>query len=702
MREEDMMIRSRNIISLFIACLLGVTMFVFSQNASALFEQGLMKENAEGDLPGAIAVFTRVIDDKTADPSIRAKAQLHIGMCYEKLGQTEARAAYQKVIDNYPQQRQEVASARERMARLGKDAFSPTFRKIHIANTLMPDAQLSPDGISIALVNNGWLWIVPASSNVGPGYAGAPRQLDTKEIKADWPGFTWSGDGQWIAFNGAEITEGRQKIYVVPAAGGKPREIYENNRGALAVNYRMSLSPHGETIAFSNVDAGEFHIYKMPVAGGTLQRLVDAPAREPVFSPDGKMIAFVEDKLMGREGGGLWVVPVENGSPTLVADAGNATSPIWSPDGKMIVFLDSGANNKIHIVRVSPDGKAIGEKISIEFPEGIGGAGRLTGWTANNKIGILVGTPSDSALYTQPLEGGKATLIAHGGYPVQPRWSPDGKRIFHVNEVTETNEDWVSFAIASVPSQGGSISTVPLHSKVKIRLQAWGTGNRVSPDGRTLVFAGHKEQAPIPTMHIWTLPVDGGMPRQLTDAPQGYRDLYPCWSPDGREIAFVRWKMNAKGNEFEGNIYVIPADGGEPRRITSDSDRVYGAGPAWWLPDGTFFAYCSQEESDTELAVKVIPADGGQPRIVAEVPYAAEIAWSPDGRRIAYHEKSNKIKILSLSDEHIEEIMPDIINVKGIYQLDWSPDGKTLVFGGITGGDRELWMMEDFLPLVTQ
>ena len=188
----------------------------------------------------------------------------------------------------------------------------------------------------------------------------------------------------------------------------------------------------------------------------------------------------------------------------------------------------------------------------------------------------------------------------------------------------------------------------------------------------------------------------------MTDAPQGYRDLYPCWSPDGREIAFVRWKMNAKGNEFEGNIYVIPADGGEPRRITSDSDRVYGAGPAWWLPDGTFFAYCSQEESDTELAVKVIPADGGQPRIVAEVPYAAEIAWSPDGRRIAYHEKSNKIKILSLSDEHIEEIMPDIINVKGIYQLDWSPDGKTLVFGGITGGDRELWMMEDFLPLVTQ
>jgi Tol biopolymer transport system component len=701
MREEDMMIRSRNIIALFMACLLGITIFVYSQNASALFEQGLMKENAEGDLPGAIAAFTRVIEDRTADPSIQAKAQLHIGMCYEKLGQIEARAAYQKVIDNYPKQRQEVASARERMARLDKDPFSPTFRKIHIANTLMPDAQLSPDGKSVALVNDGWLWIVPTSSDIGSGYAGVPRQLDTRGIKVDFPGFVWSGDGQWIAFNGAEVTEGRQKIYVVPASGGKPREIYENNRDARVVNYRMSLSPHGETIAFSDVDAGELHIYKMPVAGGPLQRLVDAPAREPVFSPDGKMIAYVEDKFLGIDGGGLWVVPVENGSPTLVADAGYATSPIWSPDGKMIAFLDSRANNKILIVRVGPDGKAAGEKISIEFPEGIGGSGRLTGWTENNKIGILVGTPSDSALYTQPLEGGKATLVAHGGHPVQPRWSPDGKRIFLVNLATETNGDWVAHAIAYVPSQGGSASTVPLHSKVKIRLQTWGTGNRVSPDGRTIVFAGHKEQAPINTIHIWTLPVDGGTPMQLTDAPEGYRDLYPCWSPDGREIAFVRWKMTEKWNEFEGNIYVIPADGGEPRRITSESDRVSGTSPVWWLQDGSFLAYCS-EEGDTDSTVKVIPADGGQPRIVAKVPNWRDIAWSSDGERIAYETEDNKIKILSLNDERIEEITPDIINVRAIYQLDWSPDGKTLVFGSITGGDRELWMMEDFLPLVKQ
>jgi hypothetical protein len=67
MKEENIMNRSRNIIVLFMACLLGITMSVYSQNGSALFEQGLMKENAEGDLPGAMAVFTRVIEDRTWD-----------------------------------------------------------------------------------------------------------------------------------------------------------------------------------------------------------------------------------------------------------------------------------------------------------------------------------------------------------------------------------------------------------------------------------------------------------------------------------------------------------------------------------------------------------------------------------------------------------------------------------------------------------
>jgi Tol biopolymer transport system component len=702
-----MMNRIRITTLICMVCLLGFSALLLSQSASVLFEQGLLKENGEGDLNGAVAVFRQIVQDQAADPSVRAKAQLHIGMCYEKLGQREAQAAYQKVIDGFPQQHQEVALARERMARLlaasKEDTSKPTFRKIHLPNKIGWDAQLSPDGKSLILVNDKKLWIVPMSGNLGPGYPGAPRLLDTRGVEADWPGLAWSADGRWIAFNGEKVEEGRQRIHVVSADGGVPTQVFENNRDARVVNYRMSLSPHGETIVFSSMDGGTLHLYRKSVAGGSPERLVDVPAREPVFSPDGRMIAYVEDKNLGRGGGGLWVIPAEGGTPALVAHAENASSPIWSPDGRMLAYVDDASNKKVQIVHLGSDGRPVGENVTIDCPEGIAGVRRLAGWTPDNEIGAIVGTPMDFALYAQPLEGGKATFITHGGYPVQPRWSPDGEEIFHVNNPDNAGGDWQRLAIAHVPAEGGSVTVVPLHSEVKIRLQGWGTGNRVSPDGQTIVFAGHNEQAAMNTIHIWTIPVNGGTARQLTDAPAGFRDLYPCWSPDGQHIAFVRWKTPENWTEpGEGNIYVVRADGGEPRRITSESDRVYGTGPVQWSPDGRLLAYLSRDEDSEDGTIKVIPPEGGQPRIVAKVKKIfanKEMAWSPDGRRIAYNaaRPENKIKIVSLDDGSVEEIVPDLKDVKEIYHLDWSPDGKTLVFGGYTGGGPEFWTIGNFL-----
>jgi Tol biopolymer transport system component len=707
MREENMMTRMRSIAFVFMICLLGFSGLLLSQNASALFEQGLLKENGEGDLNGAMAVFRQIVQDQAADPSVRAKAQLHIGMCYEKLGLHDAQAAYQKVIDGYPQQHQEVALARERMARsvaaLKQDTSKPTFRKIHFPNKITWDAQLSPDGKSIALVNNGQLWIVPTSSKLGPGYPGTPRQLDTQGVKIDWPGLTWSADGQWIAFNGEEVKKGHQRIYVVSADGGKPRQVLENNRDAPVVNYRMSLSPHGQTLAFVSVDANELHIYTLSVDGGSPKKLVDAPAREPVFSPDGTMIAYVEDKDLGQGGGGLWVVPADGGAPTRVAVAGNASSPVWSPDGRMLAFVDYAAGNKSHIVHLGPDVKPAGEKITIDCPEGIAEVRRLAGWTPNNEIGAIFGTQLEFALYAQPVQGGKATFVTHGGYPTQPHWSPDGKRIIHVNNAGEANGGWLTHAIAYVPSEGGEVTIVPLQSETKIRIWPYGAGNRISPDGNSIVFAGQKPQEGPHMMHIWTLPVDGGTPRQLTDAPAHFRDWYPCWSPDGQNIAFVRatapenWTVVGKAN-----IYIVPAAGGEPRQITPESDRVFDTGPVLWSPDGKLLAYFSRDKGDdADGMLKVIPAGGGEPRVVAKVQriYAnKEMAWSPDGKQIAYNESKNKIKIASLSDGSIEEVEPDLKDVN-IYHLDWSPDGRRLVFAGYTGGGPEFWTIGNFLPL---
>lgn len=604
-----------------------------------------------------------------------------------------------------PDARQDAATAGQKPGGLTAapaPSQQPTFRKVRISSKIRPDAQLSPDGKNIALVSEGRLWIVPRSSRLGSDYPGAPRLLDTAGVEANSYGFTWSADGQWIAFNGEEVEEGYERIYVVSADGGKPRQVHRNNRDARIVNYRMGLSPHGETLAFASVDANELHIYTLSVKGGSPKELVDAPAREPVFSPDGKMIAYVEDKNLGHGGGGLWVMPADGGTPRLVAHVGNASSPVWSPDGKMLAFVDYLAPKQIHVVPLERDGGPPGETITIDCPKGTDEVMRLTGWTPDNEIGAILLPHTESALYTQPVQVGMATLLTHGGEPEQPRWSPDGKRIICTIDAGKGRDGWVHYGIASVPAEGGEIATIPIQSDTEITTVPYGGGNHVSPDGRTIVFAGQRTHARADNNHIWTLPIEGGKPKQLTNAPAPLTDWYPCWSPDGRNIAFVRANVPANWAVVgKADIYVVPADGGEPRQLTSESDRVFEAGPVLWSPDGKLLAYLSRDkDDDADGTLKVIPPDGGEPRAVARVQHIyanKEMAWSPDSKRIAYNAVDNKIEIVSLENGSIKEIDPHLTNTN-IYHLDWSHDGEKLLFAGWTGGDPEFWMMENFLP----
>jgi len=81
------------------------------QNGYDLFQKALAKERGEGNLEEAIVLYKKVVEE-AKDESLAAKAQLRIGICYEKLGKQEAQKAYQMVIDNYPQQTDTVKAAK--------------------------------------------------------------------------------------------------------------------------------------------------------------------------------------------------------------------------------------------------------------------------------------------------------------------------------------------------------------------------------------------------------------------------------------------------------------------------------------------------------------------------------------------------------------------------------------------------------------
>ena len=125
--------------------------------------------------------------------------------------------------------------------------------------------------------------------------------------------------------------------------------------------------------------------------------------------------------------------------------------------------------------------------------------------------------------------------------------------------------------------------------------------------------------------HIWAADRDGKNARALT---RGDHEEGPVFSPDGSKIAFVGSYGGSQG------VYVIQAEGGEPRQLTfHPTDRkVVG-----WTPDGTSVVFGSTRAAfDRSVAqLFTVPAEGGA---VIPVPLAraAQASFSPDAKRIAY------------------------------------------------------------------
>ena len=127
------------VISVVLALTLVHTVTGYAQQtAEELYQAGLYQEEVQGDLERAIDMYGRILGEFPESRAVGAKAQLHIGLCYEKLGVRQAQQAYQRVIDDYLEHRDEVVVARARLASfnhaLAELNRQSSFRKIEFAS----------------------------------------------------------------------------------------------------------------------------------------------------------------------------------------------------------------------------------------------------------------------------------------------------------------------------------------------------------------------------------------------------------------------------------------------------------------------------------------------------------------------------------------------------------------------------------------
>ena len=125
---------------------------------------------------------------------------------------------------------------------------------------------------------------------------------------------------------------------------------------------------------------------------------------------------------------------------------------------------------------------------------------------------------------------------------------------------------------------------------------------------------------------LWVADKSGGDARRLTSTPAVESD--PCFSPDGRWIAF---SSNRSGT---ASVYVLPVEGGEPKRLTWYPAASY---PRGWTPDGKEVLYASSRESAPTSFNRLwaVSAKGGPSRLLP-IPRAQDGSFSPDGKRIVF------------------------------------------------------------------
>src|SRR4030043_1715798 len=120
--RRDAMKKNKKTVFAILAAVLGLAVLangaVLQQTAGELFEKALYVEEGQGDLQKAIGLYQDIVKRFPESREAAAKAQLHIGLCYEKLGLKEAEKAFQKVISDFPEQAEAVKLAREKLTLL--------------------------------------------------------------------------------------------------------------------------------------------------------------------------------------------------------------------------------------------------------------------------------------------------------------------------------------------------------------------------------------------------------------------------------------------------------------------------------------------------------------------------------------------------------------------------------------------------------
>lgn len=438
------------------------------------------------------------------------------------------------------------------------------------------------------------------------------------------------------------------------------------------VNYltEPAISPDRKEIVF--VSGGD--IWSAPSEGGNAQLLVSHPATEsrPMYSPDGKSLAFVSNRTGG---GDIYVLNFEtNDLRRVTFDNSLDNLDAWSRDGKFLYFSSTSADisGMNDIFRVAATGgtpmQISSDRYTNEFyaapspdnltlafsARGIGGSQ----WWRKGRSHI---DESEIWIKKDGATPGYEKITDAGAKQLWTMWSADGSRIFFVSDRSGAQNIW----------------TMPLKGQAK-QLTDFTDGRvlwaNISYDGKEIVFERD--------FRIWKMNADSGKAGEIPIALRGtaaspltermnlstqIREF--ALAPDGKKIAVM-----ARGEIFAASA----KDGGDAVRITNSAAPE--SFPAW-STDSRKLVYTS--ERDGVMSVYQYDFATETETRLTKAGNDSLPVFSPDGKYLSFIRNARSLYVYDLNKKQERELCklftdaPPLLSKRS---YTWSPDSRWLAF----------------------
>lgn len=392
----------------------------------------------------------------------------------------------------------------------------------------------------------------------------------------------------------------------------KPGEVYSIG----------SFSPDGKMIAFASTKSGSKNIWiKQTNSGEAIQITKDEFRNEnPIWSPNGEELAYFSTK---GEKAGFWRIPILGGAPKLIATVEDGSSFLRYWSKKDVIYYES--KNELFTVDVNS-----------------GQIKQVTDFAAKNiEANLLSISPDEqnlvyvtfgeeqATLWTKKINDQNSKELAKVSTQIRNLiWHPDNRRIFFSDAVDGILQVFVTDANSFSPRQISSAERDCFALDV-------------APDGTKILYGSAKEES-----DIWGFNLKEN--KEFTVAADIDSELWANVSPDGKTLAYQSIKNLSQGNKlFRGKVLTQQLNSqNQPVEVSNEG------GLPVWSPDGKNVAFIRWV--DNKYRIEVSSFNGGQKQLIANdvnavsytlLPYNRiqknDFSWSPDSKKIAYLSNKN-------------------------------------------------------------